>query len=94
MWVADGDIPEMIGSALQEIDDLGRSGDLREQMDKIIHVFSCRAAVKANKPLTREEMERLLKDLGNTRSPHTCEHGRPTMIRIDLQEIERRFQRH
>ncbi|MEK6777544.1 MAG: hypothetical protein AABY87_11820, partial [bacterium] len=93
MWVADMDIQEMVRSLLEEIASLERVGELGRRMEEIIHVFSCRAAVKANKRLSREEMECLLRDLGESDSPHTCEHGRPTMIRIDLQEIEKRFKR-
>lgn len=93
MWVADMDIHEMVRSLLEEIASLERGGELGRRMEEIIHVFSCRAAVKANKRLSREEMESLLRDLGESDSPHTCEHGRPTMIRIDLQEIEKRFKR-
>jgi DNA mismatch repair protein MutL len=93
MWVADSNIEELIQVILQEIRELEQSGELERRMEEIIHVFSCRAAIKAHKRLNMEEMETLLKDLQNTDSPHTCEHGRPTMIRFDLQEIEKRFKR-
>jgi len=93
MWVADMDIQEIVRSLLEEIVALEQGGELDRRMEDIIHVFSCRAAVKANRRLSREEMEALIRDLGETDSPHTCEHGRPTMIRIDLYEIEKRFQR-
>jgi DNA mismatch repair protein MutL len=93
MWVADMDIQEIVRSLLEEIVALERGGELERRMEDIIHVFSCRAAVKANSRLSQEEMEALLRDLRDSDSPHTCEHGRPTMIRIDLYEIEKRFQR-
>jgi DNA mismatch repair protein MutL len=93
MWVADTNIEEIIHSILQEIDQLGQSSEVQRRMEEIIHIFSCRAAIKAHQRLSLEEMESLLKDLSDTESPHTCEHGRPTMIRIGLQEIEKMFQR-
>lgn len=93
MWVADTDIQEMVRSLLEDLAELEQSGELERRFEEIIHVFSCRAAIKANRRLSREEMESLIRDLGVADSPHTCEHGRPTMIRIDLPEIEKRFQR-
>ncbi len=94
MWVADTDAPDLIRGVLLEIDALEQAGDLDRHLDRVIHLFSCRGAVKANSRMKREEMEKLLNDLGDADSPHTCEHGRPTMIRIDLNEIEKRFKRH
>lgn len=94
MWVADTGAPDLIRGVLLEIDALEQAGDLDRHLDRVIHLFSCRGAVKANSRLKREEMEKLLNDLGDADSPHTCEHGRPTMIRIDLNEIEKRFKRH
>ncbi len=93
VWVADADITDLIRATLGEIESLERAGTLRQQMDDVIHLFACRGAVKANRRLTTEEMEKLLAELGRTDSPHTCEHGRPTMIRIDRQDIEKMFRR-
>ncbi len=93
VWVTDIDIAELIRALLEEINTLGEAEELERQIGKVIHLFSCRAAVKAHRPMQMKEMETLLKDLSKTESPHTCEHGRPTMIRIDLQEILRRFKR-
>jgi DNA mismatch repair protein MutL len=93
VWVADADVADLIRATLGEIESLERSGTLEQQMDAVIHLFSCRGAIKANRRLKPEEMEKLLAELGRTDSPHTCEHGRPTMIRIDRQEIEKMFRR-
>jgi DNA mismatch repair protein MutL len=94
MWVGDSDAPDLIREILAEIDTLAQTGQLEQQLHKVIHLISCRGAIKASRRLDGKEMEKLLRDLGDSESPHTCEHGRPTMIRIDLQEIERRCKRH
>jgi DNA mismatch repair protein MutL len=52
-----------------------------------------RAAIKAGKIMTREEQARLLEDLENCRSPRTCPHGRPTMIHLSVEMLERQFGR-
>jgi DNA mismatch repair protein MutL len=52
-----------------------------------------RAAVKAGQILTVEEQKALLLDLEGCRSPRTCPHGRPTMIHLSIDLLERQFGR-
>jgi DNA mismatch repair protein MutL len=53
----------------------------------------CRHAVKANDPLARPELERLVEDLRACAMPYTCPHGRPTLIELNYRELERKFGR-
>lgn len=55
--------------------------------------FACGSAIKAGQELTREEMSALLNSLFATRNPYTCPHGRPTVTRMSLEELRRRFMR-
>ena len=52
-----------------------------------------RAAVKAGQVLSLVEQERLVRDLEACRSPRTCPHGRPTMIHLSVDTLERQFGR-
>ncbi len=52
-----------------------------------------RAAVKAGQPLTGEEQRALVRDLEACQSPRTCPHGRPTMIHLSVDVLERQFGR-
>lgn len=61
--------------------------------DSILRSFACHSAIKAGEPLTLEEMESLTDQLFATEFPFTCPHGRPTMLRVELRELERRFKR-
>ncbi len=56
--------------------------------------IACHAAVRANHPLTFEEMVRLIADLERCESPTRCPHGRPILVRLDHDELERRIGRH
>lgn len=76
------------GRLLREILGEGRSG-----VDGFLKSYACRAAVKAGTKLSPEEMESLADQLFATEMPYTCPHGRPTMLRMDLAELERRFAR-
>lgn len=51
------------------------------------------AAVKAGQVLTLQEMSALVRELEACESPHTCPHGRPTMIRMPAEELAKQFER-
>jgi DNA mismatch repair protein MutL len=55
--------------------------------------FACGAAIKAGQALDKEEMNGLLNSLFAAENPYTCPHGRPTVVRISLDELSRRFLR-
>ncbi len=52
-----------------------------------------RMAVKAGQSLSQEEQRALLRDLENCQSPRSCPHGRPTMIHLPVDLLERQFGR-
>jgi DNA mismatch repair protein MutL len=55
--------------------------------------FACGAAIKAGQKLSQEEMNALLNSLFSAKNPYTCPHGRPTLVRMSLDELSRRFLR-
>ena len=55
--------------------------------------LSCRAAVKVNDSLNTEEQRALLDDLIATENPYRCPHGRPIVLRLSQDEMERRLGR-
>jgi DNA mismatch repair protein MutL len=64
-----------------------------EVESRIIARVCKRAAVKAGQTLSEAEQQALLKDLENCQSPRTCPHGRPTMIHLSVDLLERQFGR-
>src|SRR5439155_843167 len=62
-------------------------------VDRALAFVACRAAVKANTALAREEMERLVTELGMTETPYFCPHGRPIVSRVSLGDIRRELKR-
>lgn len=84
------DPKSLLTDILQELSDLGRVRDPRRELFKLI---ACKAAVKAGEALTDSEKRSLVEDLFSCRAPDRCPHGRPTMIRLTLQELARRFGR-
>jgi len=61
--------------------------------EKIVVRSVCRSAVMAHDRLKPEECEALLARLVSCDSPYTCPHGRPTMIKMSIKEIEKQFKR-
>jgi len=61
--------------------------------ERIIARVCKRAAVKAGKVLSSDEQQALLRDLEGCQSPRTCPHGRPTMIHLSVDLLERQFGR-
>ena len=88
----DLDTKELFLQLLDEIDTVAITAT-QEKEEKFISTVACKAAVKANMKLTKEEVDNLMKQLLVLRNPFTCPHGRPTAIKMSKYEIERKFSR-
>jgi DNA mismatch repair protein MutL len=61
--------------------------------DAVAKAYACRAAVKAGDVLSEPEMRTLIDRLFRTHMPYVCPHGRPVLLRITVDELDRRFGR-
>ncbi|MEM4233128.1 MAG: DNA mismatch repair endonuclease MutL [Thermoplasmata archaeon] len=92
-------IPTVLGvaqgeSALRNIlSELGAAGKERRPGLDVIWKVACHTAIRAGEPLSHRQMTQLISDLMSTKSPYTCEHGRPTMITLTSEDLERLFKR-
>ncbi len=86
-----GDEPKRLIQAA--VDELGGPKAGEPALDRALAFVACRAAIKANTPLGREEMERLVADIGVTETPYFCPHGRPIVSRVSLADIRRELKR-
>lgn len=78
------------------IDFLDLAGDSAPEvplLETALEFMACRAAVKFGKRLSGEEIVRLLQDAAGLDFAAACAHGRPTAIKLTLQDLERFFQR-
>lgn len=64
-----------------------------EKRDNLAKSFACRGAVKTGEKLEYDEMVGLIDNLFDSEMPFVCPHGRPTVIRITLEELDKRFSR-
>ncbi|WP_029232200.1 DNA mismatch repair endonuclease MutL [Butyrivibrio sp. VCB2006] len=81
----------------QEIlDELSHETNLNRTPDVInykIASMACKASIKGNTKMTRQEMEALLDELLTLENPYNCPHGRPTIISMSKYEIDKKFKR-
>jgi len=83
---------EMFLEVLDGLSDGGNFGSIRVVEEKIASM-SCKAAVKGNQKLSFAEAESLIDELLTLENPYNCPHGRPTIITMSKQEMERKFKR-
>ena len=88
----DLDTKELFLETLDEINTVARTAK-QEIEEKFIATVACKAAVKANMALSKEEVDSLMEKLLKLPNPFTCPHGRPTAIRMSKTDIEKKFSR-
>jgi len=64
-----------------------------EKKEEILTRMACRAAVMAGDMVTIPQMEKILRELSKTELPYTCPHGRPTLMKVTIDELEKKFRR-
>ncbi len=80
-------------SLVNVLDMVAFEGLLRQQEDILAASIACHSAIRAGKPLTEPEMRALLEQLEATDNPHTCPHGRPTMLHFSSYQMDQEFGR-
>ena len=88
----DMDTKELFLEILDTIDTVAITAK-QEKEDRFIATIACKAAVKANMNLNKEEVDNLMKKLLVLPNPFTCPHGRPTAIKMDKMDLEKKFNR-
>ena len=71
----------------------GRKEDPLALMRKAVSTIACKASIRAGQILSPIEQVSLIKNLGNCDNPANCPHGRPTVIKISIRDLERLFKR-
>lgn len=87
-----GDFQSLVNEMLVHLENK-HSLTLSDILDALLATSSCKQAVKAHGVLSLEEMRALLRDLSLTDHPHTCPHGRPTVMSVTMKSLYKYFQR-
>lgn len=85
--------PEAVHDVLRALFTLGKVGPKDTSKEEILKLLACRGSIKSGKELTHPEMNALIKDLYACQNPLTCPHGRPVVVVMTQEELERLFSR-
>ncbi len=91
--IADCDIKKLVEVLVTEIIDRDRFDSVEKEINQICSTIACHGSIRSGRRLEVEEMNDLLRKMENTPHSGQCNHGRPTYVELNLNEIEKLFGR-
>jgi len=91
--LARADAEGLVRDILSDLLEHGRSERISEYQNEILSSMACHGSVRANRRLSNDEMNALLRDIEQTERSGQCNHGRPTWKQISLDQLDAMFKR-
>jgi len=87
------DVERLLRNMLADLVVFGSSERMRQEINAVLGTMACHGSVRANRRLTHDEMNALLRDMERTERSSQCNHGRPTWTQLGMNELDRLFKR-
>jgi len=91
--LSNSDVESLLRDLLSDLLTHGSSSRIEQAMNEILSTMACHGSVRANRKLSIEEMNALLRDMEVTERSGQCNHGRPTWIQLSIADLDKLFMR-
>ena len=93
VYLQGADAERLLRDLLSDFAMYGNSNRISDEINAILSTMACHGSVRANRKLTLDEMNGLLRDMERTERSGHCSHGRPTWVQLDMAALDRLFLR-
>ena len=91
--LADADAAQLLRDVLSDLCEHDASSRIEENVNAILSSMACHGSVRANRALSLDEMNALLRDIEKTERSGQCNHGRPTWAQLGMEQLDKLFKR-